>query len=75
MAQFCAVFRAHAHIEKTLVHSGESGAGGRTRTDMSFRTADFESAASTIPPRPHGANPLCSYAPRVAGGRLYNTST
>ncbi|CCC99131.1 predicted protein (fragment) [Azospirillum baldaniorum] len=26
---------------------GKGGAGGRTRTDISVRTADFESAAST----------------------------
>ena len=30
------------------------GAQGRTRTDISFPMADFESAASTIPPLGHG---------------------
>ena len=40
----------------------EDGAQGRTRTDISLPMADFESAASTIPPLGHvSAIYLCAY--------------
>ena len=48
-------------------------AGGRTRTDMALRPADFESAVSTVPPHPHGTCPIHDPAPRRQDGAAAKT--
>lgn len=41
--------------EKTIeIHGGEINAGGESRTLMTFRSRDFESRVSTIPPLRRG---------------------